>query len=136
MVNAATVRRGLAMGPERIGGEALGPAQFADIGRGDGEGGGGKPERGLARSEAGAGEDRVSAARSGASFQKGPVGVDWPALDRYHAVKEVAQKPQLHGGGSEDQGQRLRDAGGGRGGPEEQEAKCCEAEGGLDIRSG
>ena len=36
-------------GAGEIGGEALGPAQFADIGRGDGEGGGGKPERGLAR---------------------------------------------------------------------------------------
>ena len=130
MVRAA-MRCGLAIGPEKSAGKAFGPTQFADIGGGDGKGGGGKAERGLAGGKAGAGKEQRIGGAVGGFVPEGAGGGGFAALDRDHAVEKVAEQPKLDVGGSKDQGERLKDATSGGGCPEQQATKDGKADGGL-----
>ena len=99
------MRCGLAMRAGEIGREALGPAKLADVGGGDGEGGGEEAEArvGLRRGPRPSGRAGSESA-VGCLVPEGAVLGAFAALDRDHAVDQVADEAGLDGGGGEDEG--------------------------------
>lgn len=107
----AAMRWGLAIGPEKSGGEALGAAKLTHIGRGDGQSRGDGTQRGGACCDSGAEKEKEVRSPVRRLVPEGAVLGALPALDRDHAVDEVADKPRLDRGRGDQEKEPLHQAG-------------------------